>query len=328
MKRCLLHIGAPKTGSTALQMFLAANRERLHGLGLDYPDVSLRGYGHHDLAFLLGGGYPEWATPQPRPLHDLARELKEKIAASETVALSSENFYLLPNPRATAQLLEQAGFGRGCVRVVVWVRRQDEAHLSWYNQAVKAQGYAGTLRENVADTADLWDYAKQLGRWADAFGKENLEVQDYLPPDAPGGDIRHAFLRLARLPETGLEFPAEDVNSRINADILEFQRLVNRLPLTPQQKRGAHKELIALTTGTEDAGLFDDRPLLGADERRAILRRHAKGNATVAREYLKRKRLFDEAMPKGLPRKARRTELSCEKLAYILGWLIAKRPVT
>lgn len=326
MKRCLLHIGAPKTGSTALQKFLATNRERLRALGLDYPHVSLRGFGHHDIAFLVGGGYPDWATPQDRPLGELMRDLAAEVAGSPAVALSSENFYLLPNPRGVAQVLEQAGIGAGDVRVIVYVRRQDEAHLSWYNQAVKAQGYAGTIAECIAATHSLWDYAAQLEQWAAVFGAGSLEVRVYQPPDRPGGDIRRDFLRLAGLAEDGFDFPAENVNTRINAEILEFQRMVNRLPLSPQQKRGAHKELIALTAATAGTGLFDDRPLLGADERAAILARYAASNDAVARAYLKQAHLFDDAMPQGLPRGAERTELNSEKLVYILGWLVAQRP--
>jgi hypothetical protein len=325
MKRCLLHIGAPKTGSTALQKFLATNRERLRTRGLDYPEVSLRGYGHHDLAFLVGGGYPAWATPQGRPLDELVDELAKAVADQPAIALSSENFYLQPNPAGVARMLERAGVGAAGVRVVAYIRRQDEAHLSWYNQAVKAQGYAGTIAENIAETRELWDYAAQLGRWAAVFGADRLVVRCYQPPEAAGGDIRRDFLRLAGVAEDGFDFPQEMTNSRINAEILEYQRRVNRLPLSPQQKRSAHKELIALTAESLGSGVFADRPLLGAEERAAILARHAEGNAAVARTYLGQARLFDDAMPPGLPKVAAPTELDNEALAAIVGWLDARR---
>jgi hypothetical protein len=328
MKRCLLHIGAPKTGFTALQKFLAANYLRLRGLGLHYPEASLRGFGHHDIAFLVAGGYPDWATAQDRPLEEMVRDLAAEIAGSEAAALSSENFYLQPNPPGVARLLEQAGIGTQQVQVVVYLRRQDEAHLSWYNQAVKAQGYSGTIAESIAATDALWDYSKQLARWAAVFGTQNILVRIYQPPQSSCGDIRRDFLRVAGLAETGFDFPAEAVNSRINAEILEFQRVVNRLPLTPQQKRGAHRELIALTAATEGTEVFDDPPLLGTEERFAILARYAEGNTAVARTYLSRAHLFDDAMPQGLPRRAERARLDTEKLVYILGWLMARRPNT
>ena len=326
MKRCLLHIGVPKTGSTALQKFLAANRPALRAHGLHYPEAGLRAHGHHDIAFLVGGGYPAWATPQDRPLDAIVRELAAELADSAVAVLSSENFYLQPNPRGVAEVLGQCGFGAQQVQVVVYLRRQDEAHLSWYNQAVKAQGYSGTIAESIAVTDPLWDYSTQLAQWAAVYGKENVLVHAYQPPGGPGSDIRRGFLRVAGVTETGFEFPVETDNSRINAEILEFQRMVNRLPLSPQQKRAAHKELMALTAATEKMTLFDDHPLLGTEERLAILARHAEGNAAVARTYLNRARLFDEALPHGLPPRAGHTTLGTEKLVYILAWLMAQRP--
>jgi hypothetical protein len=327
MKRCLLHIGAPKTGSTALQKFLATNRDSLRRLGLEYPDVSLRGYGHHDIAFVVGGGYPAWATP-PSPMRDLeelTRELAEKTAGSESIVLSSEDFYLISNPTGVAAMLGKAGFRPADVRVVVYVRRQDEAHLSWYNQAVKAQGYSGTLAECIAETHSLWNYAEQLERWAAAFGADRLDVRLYRPLNGPASDIRRDFLSLAGVPADGFSFPDANENSRINAEILEFQRLINRLPLSPQQKRGAHKDLIELTAAVAGSSMFADRTLIGAQERAAILKRYAASNRAVARKYFRRDRLFDEALPKGLPRKGARPELDNEKLVYIIGWLLARR---
>ena len=324
MTSCLLHIGAPKTGSTALQKFLATNRERLRTFGMDYPDVSLRGFGHHDIAFLVAGGYPSWATAQERPLDELVRDLAGKVAGRPMITLSSENFYLLPNPAGVARALEQAGIDAKKVRIIVYLRRQDEAHLSWYNQIVKAQGYTGTIAESIVESHSLWNYAAQLERWAAVFGTDSLTVRTYQSPASPGGDIRRDFLSLAQLPEDGFAFPEEDVNSRINAEILEFQRMVNRLPLSAQKKRSAHRELIALTAASAGTGLFEDRPLLGVEERAAILASYAESNDAVARTYLKQARLFDDAMPEGLPPRTGHTDLNPENLVYILGWLIAQ----
>jgi uncharacterized protein (UPF0335 family) len=324
-KTCILHIGAPKTGSTALQKFLTENREALTRLGWEYPDVSLRGYGHHDFAFLLSGGYPEWATPQERPLEDLLAEMITTVVDKPRIILSSENFYLLSNPQDVADMLKEAGFDSRAVRVIVYVRRQDDVHESWYNQAVKAQGYTGTIKECITETHALWDYAAHLATWAEVFGHENLVVRPYQIVDLEEGDVCRDFLKLVGLDTGAFRCPAEIPNTRINRDVLEFQRLLNRLPLSPQEKRQFHKQLMALTAATANTGLFDDTPMLDTAERHAILSEYAEGNARVAREYIGRDRLFDEDVPTEAAPPNSHEGLSSEKLACILGWLLAQR---
>ena len=325
-KSCLLHIGAPKTGSTALQKFLFCNREALKNLGWDYPDVSLRGFGHHDLAFLIAGGYPEWALPQERTLKDLLVDLKLSVAERLKIVMSSENFYLLPNPQGAARMLTEVDFPPGNVKVIVYIRRQDNVHISWYNQVVKAQGYTGTIDECIIENHELWDYAARLDTWSEVFGHENLIVRPYQTDDLAEGDIRRDFIRLAGLPMEVFDWQEESINTRINRDVLEFQRLVNQLPLTPPEKRRFHKELMALTAATETMGLFDDSPLLTSAQRSKILSDYADSNARVARVYLGREQLFDEHQPVDSLQKKGNSGLSVEKLSYILGWLLVRRP--
>ncbi len=324
-KTCLLHIGAPKTGSTSLQKFLTANRHVLTRLSWEYPDVNLRGFGHHDLAFLVGEGYPEWALSQERTFDDLLHDLMSLVAERARIIISSENFYLFPNPKGVAKMLEQAKFPRETVKVVVYVRRQDDALVSWYNQVVKAQGYTGSITECIADNRDLWDYATRLEAWSDVFGRDNLIVRPYQIQDLMQGDIRRDFLHITRLPPEVFDWPEGPINTRINTDLLEFQRLVNRLPLSPPEKRRFHKELISLTSATATMDLFDDSPLLTSSQRRRIISTYADSNARVAKHYLGRRELFDESVSDEPERPKKRKGLSVEKLIYILGWILTQQ---
>lgn len=320
-KKCWLHIGAPKTGSTAIQQFLATNEEVLAKWGYAYPMAARRSNGHHDLAFLAGGGYPDWATPQPESLDTLVSQLQAEIAdGPSSLILSSENFYLLCDPQAALGFISCLGFSCEETVIIVYVRRQDEAHASWYNQTVKAQAYAGSLTEQIADSWDLWDYAGKLDAWAEAFGHDNLRVRPYQPQDLPGNDVRLDLLTILGLPQEAFHFPVERINTDINRDILEFQRQLNLLPLSPQDKRRFHKELIALTAAAKGSDLFDDSPLLSHSQRLEILATYSKGNYHVAKTYLAREQLF--TAPESGAGGNEHAGLTVEKLASIVGWLL------
>ncbi|MBI5783955.1 MAG: hypothetical protein HZA64_00720 [Rhodocyclales bacterium] len=316
-RRCWLHIGAPKTGTTAIQRFLEANQDLLPALGFAYPIAARRAGGHHDLAFLAGGGYPDWAVPQDQTLDALVAALRAEIEAGPaTTILSSENFYLLCEPAAVLDLMVRLGFPRGAVTVVVYLRRQDEAALSWYNQAVKAQGYAGSFEEHLTTHHDLWDYDARLRAWAEAFGADCLAVRSY------DGDVRRDFVEAVGLPADDLHFAAERVNTEINSDILEFQRQLNRLPLPPQQKRAFHKQLIALTAASAGSGLFTDAPLLDDAGRQRLLESYASGNRRVADAYFGGGELFAPLLTGSNIHLPPAPGLTPEKLAALVGWLL------
>lgn len=321
-RTCWLHIGAPKTGSTSLQTFLAANAERLARSHYSYPSAARRAGGHHDLAFLLNGRYPEWAIPQDKALPQLEAELGKEIGHGPAATiLSSENFYLLCEPAKVLDLMSRLGFPRESIWVVVYLRRQDEAVMSWYNQAVKAQGYQGSLDEHMAATRDLWDYSRQLQAWADTFGGNRLVVRRY----SPDSDVRRDFIGALGLPEGGFDYPAERINTEINPDILEFQRQLNRLPLTTQQKRHFHKQLIALTAASSDLDIFNTAPLLDDERRQSLLETYAIGNRQVAADYFGGGELFSPVTTGARHSCGPAPGLTPEKLAAVLGWLLLSR---
>jgi len=324
---CHVHIGAPKTGSTFLQRVFFENRDALRARGLLYPEVSLRGFGHHDLAFLLAGGYPEWATAQERSLESLSDDLARAVAGfSASVLLSSENFYLLPDPPALKNLLETTGALAGRrARIIVYLRRQDDAHESWYNQRVKAQGDTGDIEESIARAHDLWDYPRQLALWGETFGEDNLAVRRYPPSDTGAAPLVEDMFGALEIGAAGLALPHQHVNTAHNRDVLAFQRQLNRLPLSPQEKRRFHHELMALSTRAKGLGLFDERPLLSPAERRTIMERYAAGNAEISKRYFAGAPLFaDEPAAPEAPASAQPAGLTNEKLLLILGWILAQ----
>ena len=130
--------------------------------------------------------------PRSASLDALVAALQTEIEAGPaTTILSSENFYLLCEPTAVQDLMARLT-ASPAVPSRWWstCAAQDEAALSWYNQAVKAQGYAGYFEDHMATHQGLWDYHRHLQAWAGAFGRERMVVRRY---DA-GDDVRRDFM--------------------------------------------------------------------------------------------------------------------------------------
>lgn len=275
------------------------------------------------MAFLVSGGYPDWATPQPRPLNELVEELRNAVRGHEgDVLISSENFFLFPAPAAVHEMLENVGALQGRrPSVVVYIRRQDSAHESWYNQTIKAQGETHDFDTCVERYWDLWDYKLQLDSWATAFGRDSLIVRPYESEQLLNASLADDFLDIIGADSTRWTIPSEHVNTGLNNDALEFQRAINALPLTVQEKRRFHRDLIELSAKFRGSGVFDDAPVTDGTQRRAILERYAASNRLVAETFLGRNVLFNEA-PSDEP--ASTSTLTVEKLAAIVGWLLIK----
>ena len=328
MRRLTVHIGAPKTGSTFLQRLLHGNRERLlREQGILYPEVSLRGFGHHDLAFLLGGGYPDWAIPQDKSLATLAAELRTAVAAHRgDIILSSEDFYLYPQPEGLLRLLHDSGALDGReLRILVYIRRQDEAHESWYNQTVKAQGATHGLEEGIERDFVLWDYSAQLAPWAATFGRAAICVRRFESAAFAGGTLRSDFLQHAGVADRELVAPSDEINVSLNRDLLEFQRWFNRLPIRTVQKRRFHRQLMQLSRHSAGQGIFDETPLLGSERRRAIMSRYRASNQQLSLAWFNGEVAFSSSDGQPETRATAGFGLSAGKLLRILTWLMLRR---
>ena len=327
MHRLTVHIGAPKTGSTYLQRLLHGNRERLLSeQGILYPEVSLRGFGHHDLAFLINGGYPDWAIPQEKSLATLASELRIAVTGHRgDIILSSEDFYLFPQPQALRRLLQDCGALDGReLRILIYIRRQDDVHASWFNQTVKAQGATHTLEECIEKYFKLWDYNLQLEPWAATLGPGAVCVRRFDPAAFAGGALRSDFLQHAGIVDAGLVPPPDETNLSLNRDLLEFQRRLNRLPLQAVHKRRFHRQLMELSRRSAGQGSFDERPWLTLEQRRALMSRYRESNERLSRTWFGGEPVFPGPDARAEVPAPASPGLTAGKLLRILAWLMLR----
>ena len=174
----------------------------------------------------------------------------------------------------------------------------------------------------MADFGDLWDYAARLAPWADAFGDAALSVHPY---PAAGADIRAHFLGQLGLPDLSVESePGEPTNARILRDVLEYQRVLNTLPLPTARKRAFHKPLIALSQAAPRPAALQDAPVASAQRLAEIEAAYADRNDEVARRYRGGEALFPPllAAPTAAAEAPPYAGLSPEAVATITGWLL------
>lgn len=225
-----LHIGAGKTGTSALQAAFVRNRDWLASHGIDYPPspwdeaaashkiTSGNGLG---LAKALNPAlqFPPTITPD-----DAFQETLDAVFNSQQpqVLYSSELMvrFALDRARLFREALAQSGIDL-CFHV--WVRNIAAHACSVYNQQVKRHRYAddfGTyLRMHYKNA-----FYVVLLRACDVVGKDNVLVTSY---DRHRNHLFSTFCRNLGVETGGFEEVSKTINRSLSREELEVMRSLN-----------------------------------------------------------------------------------------------------
>lgn len=241
-----LHIGMPKTGTTAIQHFLDQNREALALGGAFYPKCGIPDFQHAALVKSIVSNHYPWAKFNDAidcfdPAAYLKRVIEEcRQRNCSRVLMSSEFFWAAPAMQSDlpyhTMSYENLGyledFVHRCgelfrvfdkVQIVVYLRRQDDWLDSFFGQQVK-DGFAIPDKQQLLDPRIYLLYSENLQVWARDFGKENILVRIY---DDQTPDVIDDFCRLIGLNSSRLRKPerdAETVNTRLTPLAAETMR--------------------------------------------------------------------------------------------------------
>ncbi len=231
----VLHIGAPKTGSTYLQRRVRASREALRRQGVYIPilpQTSKMAGNAKLLPIALDGrarpafrrGFPD-IDPALLSAGDVVSELTRGWrAGTETLLLSAENFRI-----RHIDPLKRLLPGGYAVRVVLCVRRQDAWANSYYNQLVKSgsttepfQVLIDRLCKSAAEP-DLYspDWLEHYSAWRHAFGE--CHVVAYVER---GAELTAAFLEAVGL--SASEALSDIPRQQSSLDIFQLAYLLDR----------------------------------------------------------------------------------------------------
>ena len=216
-REIIIHIGAPKTGTTAIQDYLSQNQDELAELNLFYPTIGRYYQGHHILAALASQSNDAhefgW-IPQPRGrIGDLLR--KQLEATDKDAIVSSEALYYLQQPSELMRLLPLDVFD--VVRVVIYLREA----LSWFRSLyLQCAKYGLTPASFESFFEELYprylDYFKLVDRWNNSSEKVKVECYDYHKAVRENGGSANHFLRRVICSED-----TKDIENRISNSTLD-----------------------------------------------------------------------------------------------------------
>ena len=205
MATLYLHIGMHKTGTTAIQRFCAENRRALIKRGYCYPlifrkykDVGILQNGHFLIAseqneegkFKSPEGEKEWRRRIAYIIR-LFQRYPNVILSDERISIAAKR----QCPGVWMNLKEQLDRHKINIKVIIYLRRQDQYLFSFWAQRIKVHSLAAS-RLTWADVPTKFlkqtelDYYAILERVSACFGKENIIVRIYDRVRFIGGDNR------------------------------------------------------------------------------------------------------------------------------------------
>ena len=216
-RRLVVHIGANKTGSSAVQKFLSVNVGSLRELGIIVPSqrfaATRQVSGFHVYAFAELLSDPVG----PASLTASIRTLAKAHPDAGAILLSAENLMAHPDaPGLFRGLLDEFD-----LRVVAYVRRQDDLLLSSWQQW-HSKGSADFWAYALEAVGILGDWAAHLTRWEEVVSRDRITVRVFEKGKLHGGDVIDDFSRCVGLPIGRLRRPDHPVNPSFDAAALDL----------------------------------------------------------------------------------------------------------
>ena len=329
------HIGLAKTGTSAIQLFLATNRRILaRKQGILYPNLltdkmDTGGNQNHIGTFFYfsSGKYQNRSVSEC--IEDFQR-CKEFCQARgyQAILISAE---LGGNPSfrdAVFEITKELDFD---TYIICYLRRQDAwIEAIWKQQVLKLKEFNtiddyvdAILNGNMPIHSKNLYYFDLISSWARLFGKERIIVKLYEKKQLSKGLI-HDFLTEIKVPFDSTLKNVGNVNPGLSNELMAFYQLC-KPTITGLHDNRLYDYLLRSFRTTSQKAPFGKYNLISPVLRCKILEYFDEQNQNVAREYLGRKdgRLFIEPWPDP-DEKWEPYELTLEKVAPTIMQLIFK----
>lgn len=278
------HIGAGKTGTSAIQAFLDNNRKILaEKYNFLYPSEKApydegKLFNHAPILDIENGATTENFKSY---LYNLFQS--RNIDDYKTLLFSWEG-----TSEHQAKLIYDALTDLGkSFKVIIYIRRQD----AWLESAWKQWGHKATNLADIVHFAErkTIDWFDILTSWANIVGKENIILKVYEKAALPNGLI-HDFLSIFNIDEDYDVFiqPAQDyksVNYGFTPEVIRLLQFCKPLYDSVHE----NKFFFFLDENLPEIyrkAPFSSYNILSDEERKKILKKYKSSNNKVANEFL------------------------------------------
>lgn len=276
-KAVFIHIGPPKTGTSAIQYSLHQNREYLQSEGIDYPNHTLgpNGVSSGNMTSILSMNIEgKWNVCEQK-----VKDLLSEFEASNfnCLLLSSEYFFYLV--KEISELIPQAQF-------IAYLRCPLETFESSYNQSVKRHMRTTPVEfgKNLHVTT-----LNILSETVESIGVGRFIIRAYLPLSVIKLSLIEDFCEALKLPP--LTQSHKRTNHSYSFEALEFKRWLNQFNLRKLDVE-VDQLLQAFPNGNRSFSFLPDAQFLHYRKQsfnfvRAFVQKYKVANDKLLLEYLK-----------------------------------------
>lgn len=294
-----VHIGQPKTGTSAIQGFLDNNRELLaETYGILYPNFNKKNYGtgymHNHAQFFTElhkkNNSNEYITIF-KQIENYCLDNNIKI-----ILLSNEGFKWEWWPNILKQIIDSLGCD---YRIILYLRRQDK----FIEAAWKQWGHKIPEYNSIKDLVELqeWDWSEALDLWLSYFSIERFCIRPY-ERESIGDDVIIDFMKIIGITDlSSFEQPPETnliTNPGFSEEIIEILSLCKNFVRGPNDNSLLNFLFETLSYN------FKKKPMqsyefLSPRDKLKIIEKYKDSNLKIAKTFFgnESERLFKEPLP-------------------------------
>lgn len=332
MKTLFMHVGLPKTGSSAIQYFLAKNQKQLNRQGLLYPNFfgevenTLKvkigsGNGHAISRVFRGAKTGTKGQNLSSVFTNISKTLKR--AGENDVLISSEGLYKIESEKVVNRLKQIAKNQNFEIKIIIYLRRQDLALASIHNQKVKRHYHTESLESWAIEyyqNEERLHFFELLNRLSLQFGRENVIPKIFEKEQMVNNDLIHDFLSILGI-EFSEKFNLESglKNPSLSSKSVNLMRDLNNLNPT---KTFSNRFMDIEQLIQKNIGSLKEKESLSYELSMEVLQYFEEQNTQVAKNYFGRE---DGKLFYSSPQENKITEdnknLTVEELSFIFGGL-------